>query len=120
MIEEIHKEINNIYENVNIYKALFVINSEISHDLKIELEKNEYFISDLNSYNEFINHNSRILYIKDIELNNITENDDILNSLPDINLLIFIKTPIIKDNFFYNYYFNMSDLNDKYNNIFQI
>lgn len=111
--------IEKIYENININKALFVVKFNILEDLKQKLINEEYPVCSMNESKKFINHNSRILLINSTELECLKNNQDLYQALYNINLVIFIDTPIIPNPEFYEDYFNMN-INNNIDYIFQI
>mgnify|MGYP006087794999 CR=1 FL=1 len=113
------ENIKKIYENININKALFVVKFNILEDLKQKLINEEYPVCSINECNKFINHNSRILLINSMELELLKNNQELYQELHNINLVIFIDTPIIPNPEFYKDYFNMN-INNNIDYIFQI
>ena len=111
--------IEKIYENININKALFVVKFNVLEELKQKLIDEEYPVCCMNESNKFINHNSRILLINSTELEHLEHNEDLYQELYNVNLVIFIDTPIIPNPEFYEDYFNM-DINNNIDYIFQI
>lgn len=119
MTELIMDNIQNIYENININKALFVIKYNLLNDIKEKLMQNEYPVCSLKESDKFVNNTSRILLINNIEIDDLQANIELMEALKIINLIIFIETPIIPDKDFYTY-FNKDYLNNKLNYIFQL
>jgi|TARA_B110000259_G_C13871383_1_gene344989 hypothetical protein len=120
MNDFIVEHIKNIYENININKAIFIVNSRIINDIHKYLINDDYPVCNLNEFSNFINNKSRIILIKNTDIDKIKLNKDLFTSLKLINLVIFIETPLIPDKDFYKDYFDMIPSNDKTNNIFQV
>lgn len=120
IVENIINNINNIYENINITKAFFMINKELLDDIYKELKENDYPVCTLNESKKFINDKSRIILVNNLDISNIYENIELLNSLNIVNLICFIETPKIIDTYFYKSFFNIKNLNDSNIHIFQL
>ena len=120
MIEFILTNIEKIYESININKALFVVKYNFLEELKKKLIDDEYPVCSMIDSNKFINHNSRILLINSTELEDLRTNENLYQELYNINLVIFIDTPIIPNQEFYEDYFNMDPINNSMDYIFQI
>ena len=120
LTDNIIQNINNIYESTNIYNALFIINPELLNDVYNKLKNNDYPVSTLNDSNKFISNNSRILLVNNIQINDIYNNIELINSLHYVNVIMFIETPRIYDKYFYKSIFNIKNLDDKNINIFEL
>ena len=119
IINYIINNINTIYENINIIKAVFIINPELTHTIYEKLKENEYPVCLLKDSNRFIDNKSRIILIEDTDIDNIHQNNKLYLSLKLVNLVIFIDTPKIKDNNFYKNYFGYKVCDNNFN-IFEI
>tara|TARA_B100000963_G_C22615411_1_gene667068 strand:+ start:1717 stop:2079 length:363 start_codon:yes stop_codon:yes gene_type:complete len=120
MIEFTLTNIEKIYETININKALFVVKFNLLDQLKEKLLEQEYPVCSLKESSKFINHNSRILLINSAELYDLRNNENLYDELYNINLVIFIDTPIIPNQEFYEDYFNMDPINNGMDHIFQL
>jgi hypothetical protein len=119
MLDTIINNIDNIYENININKAIFITKYNLINDLQKELSNKLYPVCTMNDNDKFINHTSRILIINSIDLEKLKTNRSLKYELYNVNLIIFIETPIIPSKFFFKDYFNLDTLsNDKH--IYQI
>ena len=118
MTELIMDNIQNIYENININKALFVIKYNLLNDIKEKLIQDEYPVCSLKESYKFVNDTSRILLINNIEMDELQSNIELIEALKIINVIIFIETPILPDKDFYKLTFDMNNLNNHY--IFQL
>ena len=74
MTELIMDIILNIYENININKALFVIKYNLLNDIKEKLIQDEYPVCSLKESHKFVNDTSRILLINNIEMDELQSN----------------------------------------------
>jgi hypothetical protein len=103
-ISIIIKLINNIYENMNINKAVFIIKNEYFDELYKELDKYDFTVCQMNNPNSFILHNSRIVCLRDQELSVLHRQFSLKQSLIDVNLILFIAVPsmFIEDRDLYN------------------
>ena len=121
MIDDyIINNINNIYETINIIKSVFIINPGLTDTIYKKLKENEYPVCLLKDSSKFIDNKSRILLIEDTDIDNIYQNSKLYLSLKLVNLVIFIDTPKIKDNYFYKNFFGDKVLSDDNFNIFEI
>ena len=116
LIENIMKRINNIYENINIYNALFIITPTLFNDIFDKLKNDDYPVTTLNEKKKFIENISRILLINNTQLDNIYNDSELKKSLQKVNLIIFIETPRIYSTKFYN----MEIRNDRIINVFEL
>tara|TARA_B110000259_G_scaffold185321_1_gene234087 strand:- start:3033 stop:3410 length:378 start_codon:yes stop_codon:yes gene_type:complete len=116
LIENIMKGINNIYENINIYNALFIITPTLFNDIFDKLKNDDYPVTTLNEKKKFIENISRILLINNTQLDNIYNDSELKKSLQKVNLIIFIETPRIYSTKFYN----MEIRNDRIINVFEL
>lgn len=117
-IEYISERIKNIYETLNIYKSIFIVQHCIYDDIyKILLDDN-YPVCKLNNFDKFINHLSRILLIKDIEIPKIYDYNISIHFKENVNLIIYINTPKINCIYTYKKYLHISNYIDM--NIFEI
>ena len=116
LIENIMKGINNIYENINIYNALFIITPTLFNDIFDKLKNDDYPVTTLNEKKKFIENISRILLINNTQLDNIYNDSELKKSLQKVNLIIFIETPRIYSTKFYN----MEIRNDRNINVFEL
>ncbi len=119
MIDFTLTNIEKIYENININKALFVVKYNLLEELKEKLIEEQYPVCCIKESNKFVNHNSRILIINSTEIEDLKNNQNLYEELYNINVVIFIDTPIIPNQEFYEDYFNM-DTNNNMDYIFQI
>jgi hypothetical protein len=87
------ESINNIYENMNINKAVFIIKDEYFDELYSELDKCDFTVCRMNNPNSFILHNSRIVCLRDQELSVLHRQFRLKQSLIDVNLILFIAIP---------------------------
>jgi len=120
LTNNIIKNINNIYENINIYNAFFIIEPELLNDIYNKLKKNYYPVSTMNDIDKFIDNTSRILLVNNTHINDIYNNIELINALQNVNVIMFIETPRIYDKYFYKSFFNIKNLNDKNINIFEL
>ncbi len=120
LTNNIIKNINNIYESINIYNAFFIIEPELLNDVYNKLKNNDYPVSTINDINKFIDNSSRILLINNTQINDIYNNIELINALHNVNVIMFIETPRIYDKYFYKSFFNIKSLNDKNINIFEL
>lgn len=89
-IEEIMRDINELYEIMNISKAIFVVKNELYDDLMKNLNDWDFSVSRYGDINKFTNNESRILFLRDNELCNLYRQYKKRNKLKDINLMLFI------------------------------
>lgn len=120
LINNIIKNIDNIYENLNIYRAFFVIMPELQNDIYQKLIDKDYPVTTLDNEEKMINNESRILLINNLDINKIHNNYKLFDSLRTVNLIVFIETPRIYDRYFYRNLFNIKNLYDKNINIFEL
>ncbi len=120
LINNIIKNIDNIYENLNIYRAFFVIMPELQNDIYQKLIDKDYPVTTLDNEEKLINNESRILLINNLDINKVHNNYKLFDSLSTVNLIVFIETPRIYDRYFYRNLFNIKNLYDKNINIFQL
>lgn len=120
LTNNIIKNINNIYENINIYNAFFIIEPELLNDIYNKLKNNYYPVSTMNDIDKFIDNTSRILLVNNTHINDIYNNIELINALQNVNVIMFIETPRIYDKYFYKSFFNIKNLNDKNINIFEL
>ena len=120
MIDLITNNIKNIYEHLSINKAIFIVKYNLINEIETTLINDDYPVCNLNKSDKFINNESRILLIKNTDIDKIKLNNKLLKSLKLINLVIFIETPSFPDKAFYEFYFDMEHSNDKNYNIFQL
>jgi hypothetical protein len=119
MLDTIINSIDNIYENININKAIFITKYDLIDNLQKELSNKLYPVCTMNDNDKFINHKSRILIINSIDLENLRNNRSLKYELYNVNVIIFIETPIIPNNFFFKDYFNLDTLSNN-KHIYQI
>jgi hypothetical protein len=120
LINNIIKNIDNIYENLNIYRAFFVIMPELQNDIYQKLIDKDYPVTTLDNEEKMINNESRILLINNLDINKVHNNYKLFDSLRTVNLIVFIETPRIYDRYFYRNLFNIKNLYDKNINIFEL
>lgn len=120
LINNIIKNIDNIYENLNIYRAFFVIMPELQNDLYKKLINKDYPVTTLDNEEKIISNKSRILLINNLDINKVQYNNKLFNCLKTVNLIVFIGTPRIYDKYFYKKLFNIKDIYDKNINIFEL
>tara|TARA_B100000900_G_C20601418_1_gene725835 strand:+ start:1752 stop:2141 length:390 start_codon:yes stop_codon:yes gene_type:complete len=120
LINNIIRNIDNIYENLNIYRAFFVIMPELQNDIYQKLIDKDYPVTTLDNEEKLINNESRILLINNLDINKVHNNYKLFDSLSTVNLIVFIETPRIYDRYFYRNLFNIKNLYDKNINIFQL
>ena len=120
LINNIIRNIDNIYENLNIYRAFFVIMPELQNDIYQKLIDKDYPVTTLDNEEKMINNESRILLINNLDINKVHNNYKLFDSLRTVNLIVFIETPRIYDRYFYRNLFNIKNLYDKNINIFEL
>lgn len=120
IINNIIRNIDNIYENLNIYRAFFVIMPELQNDIYQKLIDKDYPVTTLDNEEKMINNESRILLINNLDINKVHNNYKLFDSLRTVNLIVFIETPRIYDRYFYRNLFNIKNLYDKNINIFEL
>ena len=120
LINNIIRNIDNIYENLNIYRAFFVIMPELQNDIYQKLIDKDYPVTTLDNEEKLINNESRILLINNLDINKVHNNYKLFDSLSTVNLIVFIETPRIYDRYFYRNLFNIKNLYDKNINIFEL
>lgn len=120
LINNIIDNIDIIYENLNVYRAFFVIMPELQEEIYKKLINKDYPITTLDNKEKIINNESRILLVNNLEINKIYNNYELFNNLRTVNLVVFIETPRIYDNYFYRNLFDIKNLYDKNINIFEL
>jgi len=120
LINNIINNIDIIYENLNIYRAFFVIMPELQEEIYKKLINKDYPITTLDNKEKIINNESRILLVNNLEINKIYNYYELFNNLRTVNLVVFIETPRIYDNYFYRNLFDIKNLYDKNINIFEL
>ena len=120
IIKTIISNINTIYENISITKAFFVMEPHIFKEINNELINNQYPICTLNDSERFINHRARIISINNIDIRKVYDNTELMNSLKDVNLIIFIETPQIYDKYFYKNFFDITNFHNNKINVFEL
>lgn len=73
-------KINEIFQNCNIYKSIFIIHESVYDELVDDLQRNDYPICVLNDIQKFTTTNARILLV----------NSNVYHSIGDVldNILI--------------------------------
>ena len=109
MEQGIINNINELYENLNINKALFIINDIYYHKIYDQLIKLQYPVSLFKDIKKFTNHDTRILLVKITELCNFEQLDKKLNN---VSLILFINIPKIDNLIFVNNYFKYDNIDN--------
>ena len=109
MQTHILNNINQLYENLNINKALFIIDDIYYENIYNELIKNDFPISLYNDLQKFIENKTRILYLNITELQKFK---DLKKKIEHISLILFISLPKIDNLIFYNKHFKYNNIND--------
>lgn len=83
-------KINEIFQNCNIYKSIFIIHESVYDELADVLQQNDYPICTLNDIQKFTTTNARILLINTNLYHSIS---DVLNNIltHEISIVICIK-----------------------------
>jgi hypothetical protein len=109
MTESILNNINDIYENLNIEKAIFIIDEIHYKHIYNELIKKDFPISLYNDLQKFIDNKTRLLYLNITELQQFK---NLQNKFNNITLILFISLPKIDDLIFINKHFIYNNIND--------
>ena len=109
MEQEIINNINELYENLNVNKAVFIVDDNYYDETYKQLIKLQYPVSLFKDIKKFKKHDTRILLIKITELCNFEELDSKLNN---ISLILFINIPKIDNLIFINNYFKYDNIDD--------
>ena len=108
----------SIYETFNINKSIFIIQSKLYNSILKKLEDDNFPICDYDNFEKFIEHNARILLIKDIDYPKLKLNNINYYFKDTISLMLFINTPKFID---LNSYYTILSTNDYSKiNIFEI
>ena len=108
----------SIYETFNINKSIFIIQSKLYNSIFKKLDEDNFPICDYDNFEKFIEHNARILLIKDIDYPKLKLNNINYYFKDTISLMLFINTPKFID---LNSYYTILSTNDYSKiNIFEI
>ena len=108
----------SIYETFNINKSIFIIQSKLYNSIFKKLQDDNFPICDYDNFEKFIEHNARILIVKDIDYPKLKLNNINYYFKDTISLMLFINTPKFIDT---NNYYTILSTNDYSKiNIFEI
>lgn len=114
----IFKMILSIYETFSINKSIFIIQSKLFNSIFNKLKNDKFPICNYENFDKFIEHNARILIIKDIDYPKLKLHEFNQYFKDNISLILFINTPKFIDTNNYKSLLSTTDLSNL--NVFEI
>tara|TARA_B100000780_G_scaffold278534_1_gene252399 strand:- start:35 stop:409 length:375 start_codon:yes stop_codon:yes gene_type:complete len=112
------KMIKIFFETFNINKSIFIIQSKLFNNILTKLESDNYPICSYENFDKFIEHNARILLLKDIDYPKLKLPYYNLHLKDNINLILFINTPKFIETNNYSLLLSTNDISKL--NVFEI